>query len=81
MKFKKNHSLEKNQAHIGQIHEVLIEQEKTKKSDDDYQGRNDGNIIVIFPKGEYQTGQFVNVKINDATTNVLRGEVVEVLNK
>jgi tRNA-2-methylthio-N6-dimethylallyladenosine synthase len=77
----KRHSYQKNLAHIGEIHEVLIDQLFTKKSPDEYQGRNDGNKIVIFPKGDYQTGQFVNVKITDATANVLRGVVVEVLNK
>ena len=71
------HSIKRNEAHIGQVHEVLIEEEKTKKSEHEFQGRNDGNKIVIFPKGNYQRGQFVNVKITDATPNVLRGEVVE----
>jgi len=75
----REHSVNKNQAHIGQIHEVLVEDEKTKKSADDFQGRNDGNKIVIFPKGEYGTGQFVNVKIEAATANVLKGKVLEVL--
>lgn len=74
----REHSLKKNRAHIGQIHEVLIEDEKTKKSADDFQGRNDGNKIVIFPGGEYGTGQFVKVKIESATPHVLKGRVVEV---
>jgi tRNA-2-methylthio-N6-dimethylallyladenosine synthase len=76
----KRHSYRKNLAHLGEIHEVLIEEERSKKSPDEYQGRNDGNKIVIFPKGDYRKGEFVQVKINDATANVLRGEVVEVLN-
>ena len=75
------HTLERNRAHIGQVHEVLIDEERTKKSADDYQGRNDGNKIVIFPKGAYRAGQFVNVRITDATPSVLRGEVVEVLGR
>ncbi len=74
-------SYQKNLAHVGEIHEVLIEEEKTKKSPDHYQGRNDGNKIVIFPKGEYRKGQFVNVRILDATPHVLLGEVVEILDK
>lgn len=77
----RRHSYQKNLAHIGQIHEVLIDQEFTKKSADEYQGRNDANKIVIFPKGDFRRGQFVNVKITDATVNILRGKVVEVLNK
>ncbi|GAB4335944.1 MAG: tRNA (N6-isopentenyl adenosine(37)-C2)-methylthiotransferase MiaB [Calditrichia bacterium] len=69
-------SLRKNRAHIGEIHEVLIEEEKTRKSDADYQGRNDGNKLVIFPAGPYKRGDFVKVKITDATAHVLKGEVV-----
>ncbi|RMF55144.1 MAG: tRNA (N6-isopentenyl adenosine(37)-C2)-methylthiotransferase MiaB [Calditrichaeota bacterium] len=77
----KTHSYQKNEAHIGEIHEVLIEQETTKKSPDEFQGRNDGNKIVIFPRGDYRKGQFVHVRITEVTAHVLRGEVVEVLSK
>lgn len=70
-------SFRKNRAHLGQVHEVLIEQTTTKKSDHDYQGRNDGNKIVIIPKGQYQKGQLVNVKITDATPHVLKGTVLQ----
>ena len=77
----RRNSYQKNLAHIGQIHEVLIDQEFTKKSADEFQGRNDANKIVIFPKGDFRRGQFVNVEITDATVNILRGKVVEVLNK
>ena len=74
-------SYQKNRAHIGETHEVLIEQNFTKKSPDHFQGRNDGNKIVIFPKGDYRVGQFVNVKITEATPHALLGQVVEVLPK
>ncbi len=69
-------SLKKNRAHIGQIHEVLIEEESTKKSSDDFQGRNDGNKLVIIPSGPYKKGDFINVEITDATAHVLKGRVV-----
>jgi len=69
-------SLEKNQAHVGRIEEILIEQESTKKSEDDYQGRTDSNRIVIVPKGSYKVGDFVTVEITEATTNVLKGRPV-----
>ncbi|HFE64480.1 MAG TPA: tRNA (N6-isopentenyl adenosine(37)-C2)-methylthiotransferase MiaB [Caldithrix sp.] len=73
----KAHSLKKNRAHIGQTLEVLIEQESTRRSPDDFQGRTDGNKLVIFPAGNYRTGDFVAVKITDATAHVLKGEVVK----
>ncbi|MBN2366045.1 MAG: TRAM domain-containing protein, partial [Calditrichaeota bacterium] len=66
-------SLQKNREHINQIHEVLVEQETTRKSPEDYQGRNDGNKIVIFPKGKVRKGDFVRVRITDATAHVLKG--------
>jgi tRNA-2-methylthio-N6-dimethylallyladenosine synthase len=69
-------SHKKNKTHLGQIHEVLIEQESTKKSENEYTARNDGNKIVIIPKGPYSKGQFVNVKITDAMPHVLKGIVV-----
>ena len=77
----KEHSLMRNRAHIGQIHEVLIEAEETKKSSEEIQGRNDGNKIVILPAGDYGTGNFVRAEITAATTNVLKGRVLSVLDK
>jgi tRNA-2-methylthio-N6-dimethylallyladenosine synthase len=66
-------SLKKNRKHIGETHRILIEEESTRKSPDDYQGRNDGNKLVIIPKGNYSRGDFVDVKITDATAHVLKG--------
>lgn len=70
-------SLKKNQAHIGEIHDVLIEKEGTQRSEEDFQGRIDNNKIVIFPSGDYRRGNWVKVRITDATSNVLKGCVVE----
>jgi tRNA-2-methylthio-N6-dimethylallyladenosine synthase len=70
-------SLRKNNDHIGNVEKVLIEETKTKKSPDFYQGRNDGNTIVILPKSEaYTKGDIVNVKIHSATKNALQGDVI-----
>ena len=66
----------KNRSHIGETHDVLIEEEKTKRSDEEGQGRNDGNKIVIFDLQGRKIGETVRVKITDATTNILRGELV-----
>ena len=55
--------------------EILIEKE-SKKSDQDWSGRNDQNIVAVFPKGEYKIGDYVMVKINDCTTGTLLGEAV-----
>jgi len=69
-------SLKKNQAHIGQIHAVLIEEESSERSEDDFQGRTDGNKVVIFPAGNYKKNDFINIRITDATVNVLKGTPV-----
>jgi tRNA-2-methylthio-N6-dimethylallyladenosine synthase len=69
-------SLRKNRAHIGEVHRILIEQESTRKSPDDFQGRNDGNKIVIFPRGNYRSGDYVDVEILDATPHVLKGRAI-----
>ncbi len=72
----KAHSLKKNLAHVGETQRILVESEETKKSDQDVQGRNDGNKLVIIPQNGYKVGQFVDVKITDATAHVLKGSVV-----
>lgn len=69
------HSAERNQRHIGQIQRVLIEG-PSKRSDDFLCGRNDQNKMVVFPKGDHQKGQYVNVLVTECTSATLRGEVV-----
>ncbi len=69
-------SLQKNKSHIGEIHDILLEKKSTKKSTQDYQGRNDGNKVVIIPKGPYQIGEFLRVKIQDAGAHTLMGTVI-----
>ena len=68
--------LKKNQAHVGQIQEILIERKGTAKTYDKCQGRNDANKLVTIPDNNYSIGQFINVKITDATPHVLRGEAL-----
>ncbi|WP_396597312.1 tRNA (N6-isopentenyl adenosine(37)-C2)-methylthiotransferase MiaB [Dokdonia sp. R86516] len=53
--------------------EILIEKE-SKKNKDEWSGRNDQNVVAVFPKGDYKVGDFVNVKINECTTGTLIGE-------
>src|SRR5690606_157483 len=57
----REHSLERLQTYVGKTHKVLIEG-LSKRSDDDYCGRNDQNSMVVFPKDDrYQVGDYVNV--------------------
>ncbi|SER06401.1 tRNA-i(6)A37 thiotransferase enzyme MiaB [Hyunsoonleella jejuensis] len=69
------HSLLRTQAHVGKVEEVLIEK-PSKRSDAHWSGRNTQNTVVVFPKGDYKVGDFVNVKITDCTSATLLGEAV-----
>lgn len=69
-------SIEKNTREIGTIHTVLIEGE-SKRSDNDFKGRNDQNKVVIFPREHYQKGQYVKVLIERVTITSLIGKIVE----
>ncbi len=66
------HSLKRNQQHIGKTEEVLIEG-TSKKSDEEWFGRTTYNTVVVFPKGNEKPGDFVNVKISDCTAATLLG--------
>lgn len=61
---------------VGKIHEVLIEG-FSKKSEDMLMGRNPQNLVVVFPKGNYKKGDYVNVMVTKCTTSTLIGEVVD----
>ncbi|TBN02766.1 tRNA (N6-isopentenyl adenosine(37)-C2)-methylthiotransferase MiaB [Hyunsoonleella flava] len=69
------HSLLRTQAHVGKVEEVLIEK-PSKRSDAHWSGRNTQNTVVVFPKGNYKVGDFVNVKITYCTSATLIGEAV-----
>ncbi|WP_405247993.1 tRNA (N6-isopentenyl adenosine(37)-C2)-methylthiotransferase MiaB [Cellulophaga sp. Asnod2-G02] len=66
----------KTRQHLGEIEEVLIEG-SSKKSDQDWMGRNSQNAVVIFAKGNYTIGDLVRVKITDCTSATLLGEAIE----
>ncbi|MBK0370410.1 tRNA (N6-isopentenyl adenosine(37)-C2)-methylthiotransferase MiaB [Flavobacterium agrisoli] len=69
------HSLIRTQEFVNQTVEVLIEK-VSKKSHQEFSGRNSQNITVVFPKENYKIGDFVNVKITSCTSATLRGEAV-----
>jgi tRNA-2-methylthio-N6-dimethylallyladenosine synthase len=68
-------SLDNNLAYIGKIVHVLIDS-FSKKSKEDLSGRNDQNIKVVFPKGNHQIGDYVNVLIERVTTTTLIGKTL-----
>jgi len=68
-------SLENNKADIGKSFEVLVEG-YSKRSKKMLFGRTEQNKVVIFPAQNYKAGDFVNVKIIDATSATLKSEII-----
>ena len=69
------HSLLRTREHVGKLEEVLIEG-TSKKSEDQWMGRNQQNTVVVFPKEDYKPGEFVMVKIMDCTSATLIGQAI-----
>lgn len=69
------HSEFRTREHLGKTIEILIEKQ-SKKSEDQWSGRSEHNIVAVFPKENYKVGDFVNVKITDCTKATLIGEAV-----
>jgi tRNA-2-methylthio-N6-dimethylallyladenosine synthase len=72
----REHSLLRNQRDIGKIHKVLIEG-NSKRSAEFLQGRNTANKVVVFPKGHFRKGEYVNVLVEDCTGGTLIGHAVD----
>jgi tRNA-2-methylthio-N6-dimethylallyladenosine synthase len=70
-------SLESNQKDIGKTFKVLIEG-NSKRSDNDWMGRNTQNKVIVFPKENYnlKRAEYVNVVVNDCTKATLLGKII-----
>jgi tRNA-2-methylthio-N6-dimethylallyladenosine synthase len=68
-------ALARNLLDVGKTFQVLIEG-YSKKSNDDLQGRNSANKVVVFPAGDHQPGKYINICITKCTSATLTGEVV-----
>ena len=66
------HAWQRSEEFIGKTVEVLVEK-LSKKSDQEFSGRNSQSITVVFPKENYKIGDFVNVKIDSCTSGTLKG--------
>jgi tRNA-2-methylthio-N6-dimethylallyladenosine synthase len=74
----RGHSLEKLKEFVGQTHEVLIEG-YSKKSANDFAGKNDQNAVVVFPVVDsYKKGDYVQVLIESCTSATLIGKIVKI---
>lgn len=61
---------------LGKVFEVLVEG-ISKKSTDHLFGRNSQNKVVVFPKQNYKTGDYVFVEITECTSATLIGEPIK----
>jgi tRNA-2-methylthio-N6-dimethylallyladenosine synthase len=68
-------SLRKNKSDIGKNVEVLVEG-FSKRSKEYLFGRTQQNKVVVFPAENVKRGNFVNVKITDASSATLKGIII-----
>ena len=70
------HSLASNKRRIGRTEKVLVEG-VSKRSEEHMSGRTGRNSMVVFPKGNFEKGDYINVRIVDCTSATLLGEALE----
>jgi len=68
-------SLKRNKLDIGKVQEVLIEG-TSKRSENQWQGRNSANKVVICSKENNKKGNYVHVLIESCTGGTLIGKIV-----
>ena len=64
----------RNNRELNKVHRVLIEG-YSKRSNDNLQGRNSANKVIVFPKNNYKKGMYVNVLVESCTTATLIGKI------
>jgi len=64
-----------NQKDIGQIFNVLIEG-YSKRSENHFYGRSSQNKVIVFPKEDFQIGDFVDVVVLSCTSATLIGQSI-----
>ncbi|MDE7096270.1 MAG: tRNA (N6-isopentenyl adenosine(37)-C2)-methylthiotransferase MiaB [Muribaculaceae bacterium] len=69
-------SLESNRKDIGKEFEVLVEG-VSKRSSEELFGRTSQNKVVVFSRASYKPGDFIRVRVTDASSATLRGEVIQ----
>lgn len=67
--------LENNQRHVGTVEQILVDG-PSRKDPTEWKGRTDTNKVVIFPKGDHQVGEYIDVRIDRASAATLYGTPV-----
>jgi len=69
-------SLDHNLVDVGKVFKVLVEGD-SKKSNQDFKGRNSQNKMINFPKVDgVKPGDYVNVEVIAANAGTLKGNIV-----
>lgn len=68
-------SAESNHRCIGKEYEILVEG-VSKRSKEQLFGRTEQNKVVVFDRGDHRPGEYVKVRITDASSATLKGEEV-----
>ena len=69
-------SAESNKRCIGREYEILVEG-VSKRSREQLFGRTEQNKVVVFDRGSHRPGEYVRVRITDASSATLKGEEVK----
>jgi tRNA-2-methylthio-N6-dimethylallyladenosine synthase len=68
-------SRESNLRDVGKTFEVLVEG-YSKRSREQMCGRSSQNKMIVFPKGNARPGDLIRVRVNEASSATLLGEIV-----
>lgn len=68
-------SAESNRQCVGREYEILVEG-VSKRSRKQLFGRTEQNKVVVFDRGNHRPGEYVRVRITDASSATLQGEEV-----
>lgn len=67
-------SAESNRRDIGKTFDVLVEG-VSKRSTEQFVGRNSQNKTLVFPRGDYRVGDTIRVTVTDSTSATLIGKL------
>lgn len=65
-------SRESNARDVGKVFDVLVEG-VSKRSKEQFVGRNSQNKTLVFPRGDYRVGDIVKVRVTDSSSATLLG--------
>jgi tRNA-2-methylthio-N6-dimethylallyladenosine synthase len=76
VQLQREHAFERMNAQIGKTNKVLIDG-FSKKSQNDFAGRTDQNLVVVFPvDARFKKGDYVDVHIEKCTSATLLGKII-----